>query len=219
MHYAMSVSCALMVAATLASQTSADVGVLDKYECHDHGETGQYHCHGPADLAKLGGLVLGLDTRAQGWSTGGEELFVFAGAALNAEYTHRWLALTGSYFYLPLVSGVAGTSVDFDQSVAQQGWEAGLKLGPGVGRLDSKLYATAGWSNAELTDSGDSTNDVTLAGYYIGAGVGRNTKALSVDLIGTYRDPAAVIDYLTKQTGSRTDVVHFDIRLALGWRF
>jgi hypothetical protein len=202
----------------LASFVTADVGVLDKYECHDHSETGEYHCHGAADLAQLGGFIMGLDARAQGWSTGNDELFVFAGAALNAEYSYRWLALTGSYFYLPMVND-DDSDVDFDKSVAQQGWEAGLKVGPGVGRLGSKVYATAGWSSAELTDSGDASNDASLAGYYVGAGFGANTRTLVFDVIGTYRDPAAVSDYLADQLGERNDVVNFDIRVALGWRF
>jgi len=219
MFHASRVSLAIVAASGLVSLASADVGVLDKYECHDHSETGQYHCHGDANLAKLGGLIVGLDARAQGWSTGDNELFLFAGAAVNAEYSYRWLALTGSYFYLPLVSGVDDSSVDFDNSVAQQGWEAGLKVGPGVGRLGSKVYATAGWSSAELSDSGDASNDATLAGYYVGAGFGANTQTLVFDVIGTYRDSAAVSDYLAEQLGDRTDVVNFDIRVALGWRF
>jgi len=218
MFHASRVSLAIVAASGLVSFASADVGVLDKYECHDHGETGQYHCHGATDLAKLGGLIVGLDARAQGWSIGGDELILFAGAAVNAEYSYRWLALTGSYFYLPMVNN-DGSSVDFDNSVAQQGWEAGLKVGPGVGRLGSKVYATAGWSRAELTDSGDASNDATLAGYYVGAGFGANTQTLVFDVIGTYRDPAAVNDFLADQQGDPTDVVNFDIRVALGWRF
>jgi len=219
MHHATRVSLAIVAAIGLASLVSADVGVLDKYECHDHSETGQYHCHGATDLAKLGGVIVGLDARAQGWSTGGDKLILFSGPAVNAEYNYRWLALTGSYFYLSMVTSVDDSNVDFDKSVAQQGWEAGLKVGPGVGRLGSKVYATAGWSSAELTDSGDASNNATLAGYYVGAGFGANTRTLVFDVIGTYRDPGTVSDFLADQLGSPTDVVNFDIRVALGWRF
>jgi len=218
MFHATRVSFAILAASGLVSLASADVGVLDKYECHDHSETGQYHCHGDADLAKLGGFAVGLDTRAQGWSIGGDELILFAGAAVNTEYSYRWLALTGSYFYLPMVND-NDSSVNFDNSIVQRGWEAGLKVGPGVGRLGSKIYATAGWSSAKLTDSFDSSNDASLSGYYVGAGFGANTRALVFDVLGSYRDSAAVSDYLTDRLGDRTDVVNFDIRIALGWRF
>lgn len=204
----------LFVAVTASAATSiafADVGVLDKYECHKHQQTKEYHCHGPADLAKLGGFIVGADTRIQGWSTGSGDLFLFAGIAANAEYNHKWMAVTGSYFFMPLVTGVDSDTVTVDNSTYQQGWEAGVKVGPGVGRLGSKFYLTAGWSSPALIEDDGSTD---LAGYYAGAGFGANSNGLTFDVVGTYRDATKVADFL-----GETDVLNFDARLSLGWRF
>ena len=73
---------ALTVAGAASSLAMADVGVLDKYECHKHSETKKYHCHGPADLAKLGGLIVGADTRLQTWMLDSGNPFLFVGAAV-----------------------------------------------------------------------------------------------------------------------------------------
>lgn len=204
---------ATAVLLSLGGWASADVGVIDKYECHDHKQTGEYHCHGPADLAKLGGFVLGADTRVQGWSAASGDVFLFAGIAANVEYNYRWFAVTGSYFLMPMVSNVNSDSVSFDDSVVQQGWEIGAKAGPGVGRKGPKFYLTGGWSSATLTDSGNSANNGTLSGYFAGVGMGANTSTLTFDAIATYRDPAPVADYLDE------DVLVFDTRLSVGWRF
>lgn len=196
----------------------ADVGALDKYECHNDKETGEYHCHGPADLAKLGGFIIGADTRIQGWSTD-DDLFMFAGVALNGEYNYRWFAVTGSYFFMPMVTGLNSDSVDFDDTVIQQGWEAGIKAGPGVGRLGSKVYVTGGWSFANITDTGNSDNDTSLSGYYVGGGFGYNTQTLVLDVSATYRGSSDVKDYIEEQQGSTSSVLVYDVRLGLGWRF
>lgn len=210
---------AAAVTMTLASASAfADVGVLDRYECHDHQQTGQYHCHGPSDLAKLGGFVAGADVRVQGWSVANGDVYLFAGIAANLEYNYRWFAVTGSYFAMPMVTNVDADDVTFDDSVMQQGWEVGVKAGPGVGRKGSKLYVTGGWSSAELTDSGDASNNTTLSGYYAGLGFGANTTSLSFDALATYRDPSSVKSFLENQ-GTPDDVLVFDTRLTLGWRF
>lgn len=206
-------SLAVAVALAAGSYTFADVGVLDKYECHDHQQTGEYHCHGPADLAKLGGFIVGADARVQGWSAGNGDLFLFAGIAANAEYNYKWMAVTGSYFYMPLVTDVESGTVN--DAVVQQGWEAGVKLGPGVGRLGSKYYITAGWSSPQLDNEG-ATSD--LSGYYAGVGFGANTNGLVFDVVATYRDATKAEEFLASE-GTDTDVLSFDTRLSLGWRF
>jgi hypothetical protein len=212
-------SAASFVLATAISVANADVGVLDKYECHNHQETNKYHCHGPADLAKLGGFILGADARVQGWSASNGGVYLFAGVAVNAEYAHKWFAVTGSYFLMPMVTSANSEGVDYDDSVLQKGWEAGIKVGPGLGRLGSKAYLAAGWSSPDLTDSGDETNNANLAGYYAGAGFGANTNTLVFDVMATYRSPTAVSDYLTDQLSEAITVVHFDTRVSAGWRF
>lgn len=201
---------------TLSGWVSADVGVLDRYECHDHQQTGKYHCHGAADLAKVGGFVVGGDARVQGWSVANGDVYLFAGIAVNAEYNYRWAAVTGSYFLMPMVTDVENATID--RSVLQQGWEVGAKVGPGVGRKGSKFYLTAGWSSAELTDSDNATNNSTLNGYYAGAGFGTNTSTLSIDAAATYRDPTGVKAFLVDQ-GINEDVLVFDTRVSVGWRF
>lgn len=212
------ISAATATLALTGTLASADVGVLDRYQCHNHQQTGQYHCHGPADLAKLGGFVAGADTRVQAWSVASGDTYLFAGIAANAEYNYRWAAVTGSYFVMPMVTGVDSDDVTFDDSVMQQGWEIGAKVGPGVGRKGSKFYVTAGWSNAQLTDSGNPDNDTTLSGYYAGVGFGANTTTLAVDAVATYRDPSSVMTFLEGQ-GTSDDVLVFDTRVSVGWRF
>ena len=119
---------------------------------------------------------------------------------------------------MPLVTDVSEETVSIDDTVVQQGWEAGIKVGPGVGRLGSKFYATAGWSNPELTDSGDSSNNANLAGYYVGAGFGANTNTLVFDVVATYRDSTKVEEFLVSQ-GNTASVTNFDVRVGAGWRF
>lgn len=199
-----------------SSFAAADVGALDRYECHKHAETGKYHCHGNADLAKLGGLVLGADLRTEGWSTN-EAFYMFIGIAGNVEYNYRWAAVTGSYFFMPMVTNAE--SLEYDDSIYQQGWAAGIKLGPGVGRLGPKYYVTTGWRSAQITDTGNSNNDGTFSGYYVGAGTGVNTRTMAFDLVATYYDAAELEDYLGETQGNTLSVNSFDIRASLGWRF
>lgn len=200
-----------------ASTAFADVGVLDKYDCHNQAQTGKYHCHGDVDKAKLGGFILSGDTRIQSWSTDAG-LYLFAGLAANAEYNYRWFAVTGSYYFMPLVTN-SDDNYNVDSSVYQQGWEAGFKVGPGVGRLGSKVYLLGGWSSAQLTDTEDSANDGTISGYYVGAGFGANTTTLTFDVAATYRDSSSVEEYFADTLSKNYDVLSLDIRAALGWRF
>ena len=210
-----------VTAAVLASGSIvlADVGELDKYDCHDHRETGQYHCHGSADSAKMGGFVLAADVRTQAWSTSDNELFLFGGISVNAEYNHNWFAATAGYHFMPLISGVSGNNVQFNDAVVLQGFEVGVKAGPGVGRLGSKAFVTAGWSQSEISDSGDASHNSDLPGYYVGAGFGTNTRSMSFELTVAYRDPTVVADYLAKVENFSGDVVSIDTRANIGWRF
>ena len=208
----------LALATCAASFSAADVGVLDKYECHKHQTTGKYHCHGPADLAKLGGFIASADVRVQGWSGDPNGMFLFAGLAANVEYNYKWFAVTGSYFMMPMITGLDAENITFQDTVSLQGWEAGVKVGPGVGRLGSKVYLAAGWSNPDISDAGDAANNANLAGYYAGAGFGANTQTLVFDVIATYRDATKVSEYLANK-GKSSDVFSFDTRVALGWRF
>jgi len=210
-------SVGLLSLGIMAASAQADVGVLDKYECHNHLQTGDYHCHGPADMAKLGGVILSADARTQVWSTSADELYLFAGIAANAEYNHKWMAVNASYFLMPLVTNADDLSTS--DTVSQQGWEAGVKVGPGVGRKGSKVYALAGWSSADITDSGDSSNDSELSGYYIGLGFGTNSNTLTLDVAATYRDAASIETYFKDVLVEPVDVTAFDVRMAVGWRF
>ena len=203
---------------SLSAVTLADVGALDKYECHDNHDNGEYHCHGPEKLAKLGGIIIGADSRFQAWSTN-DDLYLFLGFGINAEYNHNWFAATGSYFFMPLVTSIDEENVDFDDTVYQSGFELGVKAGPGVGRYGSKSYLMAGWSVSEITDSGDSANNGELSGYYVGAGFGYNSDTLTFDLAATYRDPSTIKDYLEDLGNFDGDVSAYDVRASLGWRF
>lgn len=218
MHTVAKISAAIIGLSGLTTLAQADVGVLDKYECHNHGETNKYHCHGSNQLADLGGLILGGGTRAQGWSTN-DDLFVFAGISLNAEYNYRWLAVTTSYSYMPMITGDDATGTDFDDTISQHGWDAGIKAGPGVGRLGLKYYLAAGWSITDITDKGDSSNNGRISGYYAGAGFGWNTRALVLDIMATYRDPSSIEDYLDEKQSISANVTSADVRATLGWRF
>lgn len=201
----------------IAITANADVGVLDRYDCHNHQKTGEYHCHGTVEKAKRGGVILGADTRVQAWASS-NGLFMFAGLAATAEYNRDDLAITASYFFMPLLANGA-EGYDSNDSIYLSGWEAGIKAGPGVGRLGSKVYGLAGWSFADLTSTSDATPSGSINGYYIGAGFGVNSDTITLDLAATYRDNSDVVDYLTESLGENTGALVFDIRGSLGWRF
>ncbi|MEJ2043976.1 MAG: hypothetical protein P8X74_09070 [Reinekea sp.] len=208
-----------VVASAMMATAIADVGVLDKYECHNHHETNEYHCHGPADFAKLGGLIVSADVRGQIWSADSDS-YMFAGFAVNSEYNYRWFAATGSFFYMPLVTGVNSESVEFDSKVVQRGWELGAKAGSGVGRKGNKYYLMAGWSNPSIKDSNNSSNDGSIGSYYAGLGYGFNTDTLVFDIAIAMRNGNVVKEYLSSKLNKYYDKVSsFDTRVSLGWRF
>lgn len=200
----------------LGSQAFADVGVLDKWDCHNHAQTGKYHCHGDPDNAKLGGFVLGGGVRSQAWGVGDNSLFLLAGAAVNAEYNYRSFAVTGSYFLQYLVTE-ADEGLATDETLSVQGFEIGGKAGPGVGRLGNKFYVTAGWSVAEVNNAASSSNS-ELSGYYIGVGTGVNTPSLAFDVAVVYQDPKAANDFISAEQNKE---VQYDIgaRVNIGARF
>lgn len=218
MKYGFGLVAAAMGFSSVAGVTQADVGALDKYECHNHHETGEYHCHGPNKLAKLGGVIVSADTRFQAWSTP-DDLYLFLGLGANAEYNYKWFAVNGSYFFMPLVTSIDSEDVEFDDTVYQSGFELGVKAGPGVGRYGSKSYVMAGWSISDITDTGDSANDGSLSGYYVGAGFGFNSETFTLDISASYRDPSTIEDYLKDQGDFDDSVFAYDARVALGWRF
>ena len=191
--------------------------MLDKYECHKHQETNKYHCHGPADLAKMGGLIVGADARTMVWSTAGG-ILPFIGIAANAEYNYNWIAVTGSYYYMPMVTDITEDDVSVSSAITMQGWQAGVKVGPGVGRLGSKMYLAAGWNSPMITDTENSQYDRTLDGYYVGAGFGVNTNTLAIDVTANYYDPTKTNTYLIDRD-AEADATVIDARVSVGWRF
>jgi hypothetical protein len=208
----------VILSTCLAASLRADVGTLDKYECHNHQKTGEYHCHGPSYLAKLGGFIIGADMRLQSWLAG-NRASLFTGIGINAEYNYRWLGLTAAYYYLPLIDAVNNSNVSLDDSIVQRGWEIGLKAGPNVGRYGSKLYLLGGWSMAEIK-ADDAAYNGSLNSYFIGPGTGYNTKTIAVDVAATYRDPYVVRSYAEDKLNiDSNDLNSFDIRLSAGWRF
>jgi hypothetical protein len=208
---------ASIVFASITSAVQADVGVLDKYECHKHQETKKYHCHGPADLAKMGGVIVGADARTLVWSTAGG-ILPFIGVAVNAEYNYNWIAVSSSYYYMPMVTDITEEDVSVSSAITLQGWQAGVKVGPGVGRLGSKMFLAAGWNAPTITDSENSQYDRTLAGYYVGAGFGVNTNTLAIDVSANYYDPTKTNTYLIDR-GAEADATVVDARVSVGWRF
>lgn len=200
----------------LGSIAFADVGVLDKWDCHNHGQTGKYHCHGDPDNAKLGGFVLGAGLRSQAWGVGDNNIFLLAGAAVNGEYNYRSFAATASYFLQYLVTE-AEEGLATDEILTLQGFEVGAKAGPGVGRLGNKIYLAAGWTVSEVTNAASSNNS-EMAGYYVGVGTGFNTASLAFDFAIVYQDPTAANDFISAEQNKE---VEFDIgaRFNIGARF
>lgn len=216
-HLKTSVVASIVFASAAMSVVQADVGVLDKYECHNHQETNKYHCHGPADLAKLGGFILGADARTLVWSTS-NGILPFIGVGVNAEYNHKWFAVNGSYYYMPMVTDITEDDVSVSSAIIMQGWQAGVKVGPGVGRKGSKVYLAAGWNNPSITDSENSQYDRTLEGYYVGTGFGANTDTVVFDVAVNYYDPSKINAYLVDRD-AEADATVVDARVLVGWRF
>lgn len=203
----------LVACSAAASFSLADVGVLDKYDCHKHQQTKQYHCHGDANNAKLGGLIVSAGARTQVWSVGDNSIYLLAGAGVSGEYTHMWYAVTASYYGKYLLT----EDLEANESVMQMGWDAGVKVGPGVGRIGTKHYVLAGWSGSTLTNSIDNTT-AELGGYYVGVGTGYNWPAMSLDASVVYNDPTKANEYVES---TQSESVAYDIgaQVSLGARF
>ncbi|MBU2864478.1 hypothetical protein QWZ13_01890 [Reinekea marina] len=203
----------LVVLSAATGFSMADVGVLDKYDCHKHQQTKQYHCHGDANNAKLGGLIVSAGARSQVWSVGNNSVYLLAGAGVTGEYTHMWYAVTASYYGKYLLTA----DLEANESVLQTGWDAGIKVGPGVGRIGTKHYVLAGWSGSTLTNSIDDTT-AELGGYYVGVGTGYNWPAMSLDASVVYNDPTTANDYVES---TQSESVAYDIgaQVSLGARF
>lgn len=196
-----------------ASFSLADVGVLDKYDCHKHQQTKQYHCHGDADNAKLGGFIVSAGAGTQIWSVGSNSIYLLAGAGVTGEYTHMWYAVTASYYGKYLLT----EDLEANESVLQTGWDAGVKVGPGVGRIGTKNYVLAGWSGSTLTNDSDNTT-AELGGYYVGVGTGYNWTAMSLDINVVYNDPTKANAYV-EETQSESVAYDLGVKASLGARF
>jgi hypothetical protein len=196
-----------------ASFTMADVGVLDKYDCHKHQETKKYHCHGDADNAKLGGFIVSAGARTQIWSIDDSSIYLLAGAGVTGEYTHMWYAVTASYYGKYLFTA----DLEADETVMQSGWDAGVKVGPGVGRLGTKNYLMAGWSGSVLTNSADDSS-TDLGGYYVGIGTGYNWTKMSLDINATYNDATKTNEYVEETQGVSVSN-DLGVQISLGARF
>jgi hypothetical protein len=213
MRFNLAIIVSLISLMGIASFSAADVGVLDKYDCHKHQQTNQYHCHGNADNAKLGGLIISAGGRSQVWSIGDNSVYLLGGAGVTAEYSHMWYAVTASYYAKYLMTA----DLETNESVLQKGWDAGIKLGSGVGRVGTKKYLMAGWSSSTLTNSSDNTT-ADLGGYYVGVGTGYNWPTMSLDVNVVYNDPTKANAYVESE---QSETVSYDLgaQVSLGARF
>ena len=97
------------------------------------------------------------------------------------------------------LNDAGGGNLETVQSTSLVGWDAGVKLGTGVGRLGWKFYGTAGWSSATFDNDGD-TEDASS--YYLGGGLGYNWNSVALDFVLNYYDATAATDYVGASVGN-----------------
>lgn len=194
---------------TAASLALADPGALDRFDCHDHAETDEYHCHGDEAMADLGGLAIGLGARTSTWIYDGEDTInLFTGPAIEFQAGIGAFALQGGYHYKTLANS--------DEDIDLVGWDFGAKLGRGVARYGTKLYATAGYFSESLRRSGE--DNYSISGFYLGAGTGYNWDTLGADIQVDWHSNSRYEDYWD-DWGNPADMQALSIRTYLSYRF
>jgi len=197
------------VLACTAPLTLADPGALDRFDCHDHAETGEYHCHGDEALADLGGLAIGLGGRATTWIYDGEETYnLFIGPSIDIEAGLGIFAIQGSYHYKSLVNS--------DDEIYLAGWDIGAKVGRGVARYGNKYYVAAGYFAESLRRPDE--EDYSISGFYAGGGGGYNWDQFGFDVQVDWHSNSGYEEYWDDQ-GEPADLLVFVIRSSLTYRF
>lgn len=187
----------------------ADPGALDRYDCHNDAETGEYHCHGDSALASLGGIAVGAGMRSSVWWYQDEGTTnVFVGPSIDLEAGRGAFALQGGYHYKTLING--------DTDIDLAGWDLGVKVGPGVTRYGSKYYLTSGYFFESLRRPG--RENAGISGFYFGLGAGYNWDKLGVDVQLDWNNNAGYEDYWEKQ-GNPADMQTISLRTFLTYRF
>jgi hypothetical protein len=174
MHLPLRFSLPLAALASLvvSSLSWADPGALDRFDCHDDAVTGEYHCHGEDALADLGGFAIGAGLRSSVWLfTESSEYEAFIGPSIDIEAGIGAFALQGSYHYKQLVTS--------SSEINLVGWDIGAKIGRGVARYGTKYYGSFGYFTESAQEDGE--DDVSISGFYVGAGGGYNWDEIGLD--------------------------------------
>lgn len=187
----------------------ADPGALDRFDCHDHAQTGVYHCHGDEALASLGGVAVGLGLRSSIWTYGGESAVnLFAGPSIEVEAGLGSFAVQAGYHYKTLANS--------DDDISLIGWDLGAKIGRSVSRYGAKYYLAGGYFYESLEREGD--DDHGISGFYLGGGGGYNWDSIGADIQLDWHTPAGYEDYWDEQDNP-ADMQVISVRAFLSYRF
>ncbi len=202
----------IAVLAFSAPLVSADPGALDRFDCHNDADTGEYHCHGDEALADLGGLAMGLGGRATAWIYQGEDSYnLFMGPSLDVEFGLGAFAVQGSYHYKTLVNS--------DDEIYLAGWDVGAKVGRSVARYGTKYYAAAGFFSESLRRPNE--ENYSISGFYAGGGGGYNWDEYGFDVQVDWHSNSGYEEFFVDnpEEGAEPDMLVFAIRSSLTYRF
>lgn len=181
---------AAVLSVLVTPKVFADPGVLDRFDCHDHAETGQYHCHGNSALASLGGVAIGAGLRSSVWTYQGENAVnIFTGPSIEAEAGLGAFAVQAAYHYKTLVKG--------DDDINLVGWDVGIKAGRSVARYGAKYYIAGGYFFESLRRPDE--ENYPISGFYLGLGTGYNWDNFGADIQLDWHNSAGYENYWEDQ--------------------
>lgn len=187
----------------------ADPGALDRFDCHDHAETGEYHCHGDEALADLGGFAIGLGARSSVWVYDGESsVNLFTGPSIELEAGLGAFALQGGYHYKTLANS--------DDEINLAGWDLGAKLGRSVARYGTKYYLAGGYFYESLRRPDE--ENYAISGFYLGIGGGYNWDNLGLDVQLDWHNNTGYEEFWEDE-GDPADMQAVALRTFLSYRF
>lgn len=197
---------ASLAALVIHPMASADPGALDRFDCHNDAETGEYHCHGDEALADLGGFAIGAGVRSSVWvGIGGDKPPIFSGPSIDLEAGLGAFAIQGSYHYKTLLN--------YSDPLTLVGWDVGAKFGRGVARYGTKYYGSLGYFTESVREDGE--QDISISGFYAGAGGGYNWDQIGLDIQADWH----FSDGYSESGLTNEDVQTISIRSILSYRF
>jgi hypothetical protein len=200
---------ALLLGGLTSATALADPGALDRWGCHNDGETGEYHCHGDESRASLGGIAIGAGLRTASWFYLGENnLNLFTGPSVDVEAGIGSFALQASYHYKVLVNS--------DDDITLSGWDVGAKVGRSVARYGYKLYGAAGYFYESLRRPDE--DNYGLSGFYAGVGTGYNWANYGLDVQLDWHSPNGYEQFWEDQD-EPADIQAFSLRTVFSYRF